>query len=81
MAELKHDHFSDRLPKCLQAMVAYLKASPQEKTYSDYLQTMREAKKEDSMEPSWSHTINNTGQTQVNQFLPLAEVKRDPACG
>ena len=30
-------------------MVAYLKASPQEKTYSDYLQATREAEKEDSM--------------------------------
>ena len=34
-----------RLPKCLKAMVAYLKASPQEKTYSNYLQAMREAKR------------------------------------
>ena len=52
MAELKHDHFYDRLPKWLKAMVAYLKASPQEKTYSNYLQATREAEKEDSMELS-----------------------------
>ena len=43
MARLKHDHFCGRLPKWFKAMVAYLKASPQEKTYSDYLQAAREA--------------------------------------
>ena len=32
MAELKCNHFYGRLPKWLKAMVAYLKASPQEKT-------------------------------------------------
>ena len=37
MAELKYDCFYGGLPKRLKAMVAYLKASPQEKTYSDYL--------------------------------------------
>ena len=40
-------------------MVAYLMASPQEKTYSDYLQAAREAEKEDSMELSQSQTTNN----------------------
>ena len=52
MAELKHDHFYSGLPKCLKAMVANLKASPQEKTYSDYLQAAREAEKEESMKLS-----------------------------
>ena len=52
VAELKCDCFYDRLPKHLKAMVAYLKASPQEKTYSNYLQVTREAEKEDSMELS-----------------------------
>ena len=37
VAELKQDHFYGRLPKRLKAMVAYHKASPHEKTYSDYL--------------------------------------------
>ena len=32
MAKLKCDCFYSRLPKCLKAMVAYLKACPQEKT-------------------------------------------------
>ena len=52
MAELKHDCFYGGLPKQLKAMVAYLKASLQEKTYSDCLQATREAEKEDSMELS-----------------------------
>ena len=52
VAELKHNHFYGRLPKHLKAMVAYLKANPQEKTYSDYLQAAREAEKENSMELS-----------------------------
>ena len=37
VAELKCDHFYSGLPKWLKAMVAYLKASANEKTYSDYL--------------------------------------------
>ena len=52
MAGLKHDHFYGGLPKHLKAMVAYLKASPQEKTSSDYLWAAREAEKEDFMELS-----------------------------
>ena len=32
LVKLKCDHFYGRLPKCLKAMVAYLKASLQEKT-------------------------------------------------
>ena len=47
-----HDYFYGGLPKCLKAMVACLKASLQEKTYSDYLWATREAEKEDSMELS-----------------------------
>ena len=49
-AELKRDHFYGRLPKWLKAMVAYLKAGPQVRTYSDYLRATREAEKEDSIE-------------------------------
>ena len=56
-------------------MVAYLKASPQEKTYSNYLQAMREAKKEDSMEPSQSHTLNNTAKPKLTSFFPLWKLK------
>ena len=56
-------------------MVAYLNASPQEKTYYNYLHAMREAKKEDSMEPSQSHTINNTAKPKSTSFFPLQKLK------
>ena len=52
VAELKRDCFYGRLPKRLKAMVAYLKASPHEKTYSDCLRAAREVEKEESMELS-----------------------------
>ena len=50
VAELKQDCFYGRLQKRLKVMVAYLKASPHKKTCSDYLCTVREAVKEESME-------------------------------
>ena len=37
IAELKWDHFYEGLPKWFKVMVAYLKASSNEKTYSYYL--------------------------------------------
>ena len=37
VAELKQDHFFGVLPKWLKAVAAYLKATPNEKTYSDYI--------------------------------------------
>ena len=37
VAELKQDCFCGRLPKQLKVMVAYLKATADEKTYSDYV--------------------------------------------
>ena len=52
VAEQKRDHFYGRLPKQLKAMVAYLKAGPQVRMYSDYLRATREAEKEDSIELS-----------------------------
>ena len=52
VAELKRDHFYGGLPKQLKAMVAYLKAGPQVRTYSDYLRATREAEKEDLIELS-----------------------------
>ena len=57
VAELKRDHFYGGLPKQLKAMVAYLKAGPQVRTYSDYLRATREAEKEDSIKLSWSSRI------------------------
>ena len=56
-------------------MVAYLKASPQEKMYSNYLQAVREAGKEDSMEPSLSQTANKTAKPKVTSFFPLQKLK------
>ena len=49
VAELKRDHFYGGLPKRLKMMVAYLKAGPKVRTYSDYLRAAREAEKEDSI--------------------------------
>ena len=40
IAELKHDCFYGGPPKRLKAMVAYLKASTNQKMYSDYLHAM-----------------------------------------
>ena len=69
MAELKHDCFYGGLLKHLKAMVTYLNTSPLEKMYSDYLQAVREAKKEDSMEPSQSPTIDNTAKPRLTSFF------------
>ena len=74
VAELKRDHFYGGLPKWLKAMVAYLKAGPQVRTYSDYLRATWEAEKEDSMELPWGPKIQATGhyfQTRSygNQFI------------
>ena len=78
MAKLKCDCFYGRLPKHLKAMVAYLKASPQEKTYSDYLQAAREAEKEDPKGLSQSpqnQTTNNTAKPRMTSFFPLQKLK------
>ena len=54
VAKLKCASFYGGLPKHLKAMVAYLKASPQEKTYSNYPWAARKAEKELFMELSCS---------------------------
>ena len=59
VAKLKRDHFYGGLPKQLKAMVAYLKAGPQVRTYLDYLRAAREAEKEDSIE------LSRTSRTQT----------------
>ena len=59
-------------------MVAFLKASPYEKTYSDYLQAAREAEKEDSMDPSQGpqdHTANSSTKLRATSFFPLQKLK------
>ena len=59
-------------------MVAYLKASPHEKTYSDYLRAVREVEKEESMELSQnpqSQVIDNTAKPKTTSFFPLQKLK------
>ena len=56
-------------------MVAYLKASTNEKTYSDYLRPVREAEKEEAMEPSHSQIAHNSTKTKATSFFPLQKLK------
>ena len=74
VAELKWDHFYGGLPKWLKAMVAYLKTTPDEKTYSDYLHVAWEAEKE-TMEPSHGHTADSPAKPKVMSFFPLRNLK------
>ena len=82
VAELKWDDFYGRLLKRHKAMVAYLKASPHEKTYSDYLWAVREAEKEESMELSLnphSQVIDNNAKPKSTSFFPLQKLKGNQA--
>ena len=77
VAELKMDHFYGGLPKQLKEMVAYLKAGPQVRTYSDYLRATREAEKEDSIELSWGsrlQTANSSSKPRTTSFFPLRKL-------
>ena len=59
-------------------MVAYLKAGPQVRTYSDYLRAGREAKKEDSIELSCSPRVPATdgpSKPRATSFFPLRKLK------
>ena len=59
-------------------MVAYLKASPHKKTYSNYLQAVREVEKEESMELSHnpqSQVIDNPTKPKTTSFFPLQKLK------
>ena len=78
MAELKRDHFYDRLPKQLKVMVAYLKVGPQVRTYSDYLRAACEAEREDSVElPQGprAQTTDNPSKPRTTSFFPLRKLK------
>ena len=75
MVELKWDHFYAGLPKQLKAMVAYLKATPDEKTSSDYLHAAQEAEKEEIMELSHSHTMGSLAKPMATSFFPLRKLK------
>ena len=72
---LKHDQFCSGLPKWFKVMVAYLKTSSNEKTYSDYLQVAKEAKKEEAMEPSCNLPMASTSKPRVTSFFPLQKLK------
>ena len=59
-------------------MVAYLKAGPQVRTYSDYLRATREAKKEDSIKLSRSPrppATNGPTRPRATSFFPLRKLK------
>ena len=59
-------------------MVAYLKAGPQVRTYSDYLRAAHEAEKEDSIElPQGprAQTTNNPPKPGTTSFFPLRKLK------
>ena len=78
VAELIWDCFYGRLPKRLKAMVAYCKAGPHEKTYSNYLWAAREVEKEESMEVSqnpWSQAVDNPAKPKTTNFFPLQKLK------
>ena len=74
MAELKWDSFYGGLPKWLKALVAYLKATPNEKTYSDYFHAAWEAE-EETMKPSRGHTADSLAKLKVMSFFPLRKLK------
>ena len=78
VAELKRACFYGRLPKWLKVMVAYLKAGPQVRTYSDYLRAAWGAKKEDSIElPQGPRTqmTDNPPKPRTTCFFPLRKLK------
>ena len=56
-------------------MVAYLKASTNEKMYSNYLWAARQAEKEEVMEPSHSQMADNPVKPKVMSFFPLWKLK------
>ena len=78
VAELKRDCFYGRHPKQLKAMVAYLKAGPQVRTYSDYLRAAREAEKEDLIELPQSSRIqaaDGPSKPRTTSLFPLRKLK------
>ena len=59
-------------------MVAYLKAGPQVRTYSDYLRATQEAEKEDSIELAQSPRAplaDGPAKTRSTSFFPLRKLK------
>ena len=59
-------------------MVAYLKAGPQVRTYSDYLRAAREDEKEDSIvlsQGSRFQTADGLSKPRTTSFFPLRKLK------
>ena len=59
-------------------MVAYLKAGPQVRMYSDYLRATREAKEEDLIElsrSSRSQLTDSPSKPRTTSFFPLRKLK------
>ena len=75
VVKLKEYHFCGGLPKHIKVMVAHLKANGNEKTYSDCLQAVQEAKKEKVMEPSCNPPMASTSKPRVMNFFPLWKLK------
>ena len=75
IAELKQDCFYGGLLKELKVMVAYLKATTNEKTYSDYLQAAQEVEKEEMMETSQSLATASTNKLRATSFFPPQKLK------
>ena len=67
--------FYGGLPKWLKAMVTYLKASTNEKMYSNHLQVAREAEKEEVMEPLHNQRADNQNKPKAMCFFPLQKLK------
>ena len=55
----------------MKAMVAYLKASTDKKTYSDYLRVAWAAEKEEVMETFQSSAVVSTSKPKATSFFPL----------
>ena len=75
IAELKQDHFCGRPPKQLKVMVAYLKVTTDEKTYSDYLWAVWEAEGEEAVGTSWSSATASTSKLRAISFFPLPKAR------
>ena len=56
-------------------MLAYLKATPNEKTYSDYLCAAQEAEKEETVESSHGHTVGSLAKPKMMSFFSLRKLK------
>ena len=75
IAELKCDHFTVDSLNGLKQWWPYLKASTNEMIYSDYLQAVREAEKEEAMEPSYSQMDDNATKPKAMSFFSLQKLK------